>query len=91
MMQWSVMNMQTQNWARNFLDISHYYSIRYEELISSPARWVDSLFDWCGLEGNVEAAAKVVRDTGKCGRWKGLLDGRAQEIGETALRRFGYK
>jgi hypothetical protein len=89
---WSTVN----TWAADFGEQQmpgRYLRMRFEDLCERPAETVERLYDFFGLEGDVEEAAAQVRPPDTLGRWRKArrktLD-QLQELAGPALARFGY-
>jgi len=88
-MQWSTTNMQAENYGKSYLD--GYFMVKYEDLVNKPLRTIEGLYGALKLSGaDASSAVGLCRNPGSIGRWRGKIDQRTQEIGETALGRFNY-
>ena len=72
---------------------ARYRRVRFEDLCSDPVETVAGIYDFFGLEGDVEQAAAEVRPPDTLGRWqkgrkKVVAD--MHEVARPALERFGY-
>jgi hypothetical protein len=70
-----------------------YLRIRFEDLCAQPVETVARIYEFFGLEGDVEQAAAEVRPPDTLGRWRKsrrkVLE-QLHEIASPALERFGY-
>jgi hypothetical protein len=89
---WGRVNSQAARFGEERLG-DRYLRVRFEDLCGDPARTVQGILDFFGLEGDAEKAASVVRPPDTLGRWRkkrqGVLD-ELQRVGEPALSRLGY-
>jgi len=89
---WTTVN----TWAADFGEQEmpgRYLRVQFEDLCAQPVETVGKLYEFFGLEGDVEQAAAEVRPPGTLGRWrtepaKTLAE--LHEIATPALERFGY-
>jgi hypothetical protein len=87
---------RVNTWAADFGEQqmgARYRRVRFEDLCSDPVETVGGIYDFFGLEGDVEQAAAEVRPPDTLGRWqkgrkKVVAD--LHEVAQPALERFGY-
>lgn len=86
---WGYTNMMTRRVAK-ILEIP-YFAIRYEDLFTKCHEVIRELWEWAGVKGNLEEAARLPKVTGKVGRYQGREEiGKVTEAGRLALEEFGY-
>jgi hypothetical protein len=89
---WSWVNQSAADFGERELG-PDYLRVRFEDLCAAPQQTVERIYEFFGLEGDVEAAASEVRPPGTVGRWrerpKRLVE-RLEREAEPTLRRFGY-
>jgi hypothetical protein len=89
---WTTVN----TWAADFGEREmpgRYLRVRFEDLCSKPEETVARLYEFFGLEGDVEKAAQEVRPPSSLGRWRDERPrtvAKLHEIASPALERFGY-
>jgi hypothetical protein len=89
---WTTVN----TWAADFGEREmpgRYLRVRFEDLCGQPEETVARLYEFFGLEGDVEKAAQEVRPPSSLGRWRGERPrtiAKLHEIASPALERFGY-
>jgi hypothetical protein len=87
---------RVNTWAADFGEQhmpGRYLRVRFEDLCAEPATTVGRLYEFFGLEGDVERAAAEVRPPDTLGRWrkaKRRTLEQLEEIATPALERFGY-
>jgi hypothetical protein len=73
--------------------VDAYPRVRFEDLCAEPVATSSRIFEWFGLEGDVDGAAAAVRPPGTLGRWRSARFGLPEKLtrtAEPALARFGY-
>jgi hypothetical protein len=89
---WSWVNESTADFGERELG-ADYLRLRFEDLCAEPRVTVERIYEFFGLEGDVDAAAAEVHPPDTVGRWRErprrLVRRLEQEAGP-ALRRFGY-
>lgn len=89
---WSWVNESAADFGERELG-SDYLRVRFEDLCATPQQTVDRIYEFFGLEGDVDAAASEVEPPRTVGRWrdrpKRLVE-RLEREAKPALRRFGY-
>jgi hypothetical protein len=89
---WTTVN----TWAADFGEqemSGRYLRVRFEDLCAQPVETVGRLYEFFGLEGDVEQAAAEVRPPDTLGRWRTANPktlAQLDEIAAPALARFGY-
>jgi hypothetical protein len=89
---WNRVNLLAADYGERELG-DDYRRVRFEDLCAQPAETISLIYEFFGLEGDLEAAAAEVRPPDTLGRWRESgkrLVASLQETGEPALRRFGY-
>jgi hypothetical protein len=89
---WSEVNTKAADFGERHMP-GRYLRVRFEDLCAEPVETVRRLYDFFGLEGDVEAAAAEVRPPGTLGRWRRGRKRTLEELHEVAgpaLERFGY-
>ena len=72
---------------------SSYLRVRFEDLCAQPHETIAEILEFFGLEGDAEAAGRLVQPPATLGRWRtksGRLRARLEDVGGDGLRRFGY-
>jgi hypothetical protein len=89
---WSRVNTGAARYGEERLG-GQYLRVRFEDLCGDPTATIQQIFDFFGLEGDVEQAGAAVRPPDTLGRWRkrrrGVLE-ELQRVGEPALSRLGY-
>lgn len=89
---WNRVNLAAADFGEQHLG-PRYLRVRFEDLCAEPGATVGAIFEFFGLDGDVEAAAGEVRPPDTLGRWqlrrKKVID-ELNQTAEPALRRFGY-
>ena len=89
---WTTVN----TWAADFGEREmpgRYLRVRFEDLCAQPVETVTKLYEFFGLDGDVERAAQEVRPPSSLGRWRDERPrtlAKLHEIAAPALERFGY-
>jgi hypothetical protein len=89
---WSRVNSRAADFGEQQLG-DRYLRVRFEDLCAEPAVTIGRVYDFFGLEGDVERSAAEVRPPDTLGRWRkrrGKLLDELQRVGEPALSRLGY-
>jgi sulfotransferase family protein len=89
---WARVNTEAADFGEQHMG-ERYLRVRFEDLCSDPVATVRSIYDFFGLEGDIETAAAEVRPPDTLGRWQKARKrtlAELHEIAEPALRRFGY-
>jgi hypothetical protein len=89
---WSLVNTQAADYGEQHMP-GRYLRVRFEDLCSDPAGTVGAIYDFFGLQGDVEKAAAEVRPPDTLGRWRGARARTVAALHEAAgpaLERFGY-
>jgi hypothetical protein len=90
---WGRVNSQAARFGEEQLG-DRYLRVRFEDLCNEPASTIGRIYDFFGLEGDVEEAASVVTPPSTLGRWrkrrKSVID-ELQQVGEPALSSLGYE
>jgi Sulfotransferase family len=89
---WSKVNTTAADFGEQHMP-GRYLRIRFEDLCAQPAETVARIYEFFGLEGDVEQAAAEVRPPDSLGRWqkqrRKTVD-QLHELASPALERFGY-
>jgi hypothetical protein len=89
---WTRVNTRAADFGEEHMP-DRYLRVRFEDLCSDPVATVRQIYEFFGLEGDVEEAAAQVRPPDTLGRWrsarKRVLE-QLHEIAGPALERFGY-
>jgi hypothetical protein len=89
---WSKVNGTAADFGERHMR-GRYLRIRFEDLCAQPAETVARIYEFFGLEGDVERAAAEVRPPDSLGRWqkqrRKTVD-QLHEIASPVLDRFGY-
>ncbi len=89
---WSHVNSQAADFGEQRMG-DRYLRVRFEDLCSEPAATVARIYEFFGLQGDIEGAAAEVRPPDTLGRWKERNQKALDELHEIAapsLERFGY-
>ncbi|MGH3011596.1 MAG: sulfotransferase [Gaiellaceae bacterium] len=89
---WNRVNLAAADYGERHLG-PRYLCVRFEDLCAEPRTTVARIFEFFGLEGDVEAAAGKVRPPKTLGRWQKRRQKVIDELTETArpaLARFGF-
>jgi Sulfotransferase family len=89
---WSRVNLMAAEYGERVLG-DRYMLVRFEDLCAEPARVIEAVYSFFGLEGDVASAAAEVNPPEGIGRWQGQRKGLVRTLerqAEPALRRFGY-
>lgn len=66
---WARVNHAAADYADSHMP-DRYLLVRFEDLCREPRRSVEALSAFCGLQGDVEALARLVRPPASLGRWR---------------------
>ena len=80
---WSRVNLAAAAYGETRLG-DRYLRVRFEDLCAEPAENVRRIYDFFGLEGDAEAAAKAVRPPDSLGRWRQRRTGIVEALHRTA-------
>jgi hypothetical protein len=89
---WSRVNSAAADYGEQQLG-DRYLRVRFEDLCAEPAATIGGIFEFFGLDGDVEGAAAAVRPPDTLGRWqrkRSKVIDELQQVGGPALSRFGY-
>lgn len=89
---WSLVNTQAADFGEQHMG-ERYRRVRFEDLCSDPVETVRGIYDFFGLQGDVETAAAEVRPPDTLGRWQKARKRTVADLHEVAapaLARFGY-
>jgi hypothetical protein len=89
---WSRVNLMAAEYGERVLG-SRYLLVRFEDLCADPARVVEIVYAFLGLDGDISAATAEVNPPEGIGRWRNRRKGLVRTLerqAEPALRRFGY-
>ena len=89
---WSWVNQSAADFGESELG-ADYLRVRFEDLCATPRPTVERIYEFFGLEGDVDAAASEVQPPETVGRWRDRpkrLVRRLEREAEPALHRFGY-
>ena len=90
---WQKVNLEALAFAKENMP-DQYMWLRFEDMCDNPTPNTQRIFDFVGIEGDAEAAAKTIRKPKSVGRWRAqdpALLSRIQEAGHKALETFGYQ
>lgn len=89
---WNRVNLAAADFGEHDLG-PDYLRVRFEDLCAEPRATVERIYEFFGLEGDVEAAASEVQPPQTLARWRERpkrLVARLEREAEPTLRRFGY-
>jgi hypothetical protein len=89
---WARVNLAAADYGERELG-PRYLRVRFEDVCAMPRETIGSIFEFFGLDGDVDAAAGEVRPPSSLGRWRQRRPKVVAELTEVAgpaLERFGY-